>query len=73
MPMQLIWGEQDAWTPVDGVVARAFRRLAEQRPEQVEFRTIPRCGHVPYDDCPQQVLELALPWLDRVSAQRDAL
>ena len=65
VPIKVIWGELDAWTPVNGTVARAFRQLAESKPH-VEFNTIPNCGHVPYDDAPEDVVALLLPWLARL-------
>ncbi len=68
IPIKLIWGGADAWTPVDGIVARAFKQLAEREPERVSFSVVPGCGHVPFDDCPQEVLALALPFLDKMTA-----
>jgi len=66
-PMLVIWGELDAWTPVDGIVARAFQQLAVTKASLVEFYKIPRCGHVPYDDAPDECTQLLLPWLARLS------
>lgn len=67
-PIQLLWGNRDQWTPVDGTVANAFKRLAQERPQQVRFDIIPDCGHCPFDDAPDDVLRLALPWLRTVTA-----
>lgn len=69
-PVLLLWGDTDQWTPVDGVLARWFRTLAAERPQQVTFELVPRCGHVPFDDAPDDVLALARPWLARVTAQQ---
>ena len=67
-PIQLLWGNRDQWTPVDGTVANAFKQLALERPQQVRFDIIPDCGHCPFDDAPEDVLRLALPWLRTVTA-----
>ncbi len=72
LPIQLIWGAEDAWTPVDGTVARAFKALAAERPQQVQWATVPRCGHVPFDDRPQEVVGIMLPFLRRVGAGQPA-
>ena len=66
VPIKVIWGALDSWTPADGTVARAFRQLAASKPQQVEFDTIANCGHVPYDDAPEDVAALLLPWLARL-------
>ena len=42
VPIKVIWGALDSWTPADGTVARAFRKLAATKPQQVEFDTIVR-------------------------------
>ncbi len=68
VPIKVIWGAEDAWTPVDGTVAEAFKTLAVRKPEAVEFAVIPRCGHVPFDDCPEEVVQLMRPWLSRFSS-----
>lgn len=70
-PIKLIWGAEDAWTPVNGIVARAFKALAESEPERVEFSTIASCGHVPFDDAPHEVLALAQPFLSRLRGARE--
>jgi pimeloyl-ACP methyl ester carboxylesterase len=67
-PIQLLWGNRDQWTPVDGTVANAFKQLASDRPQQVRFDIINDCGHCPFDDAPEDVLRLALPWLRTVTA-----
>lgn len=66
VPIKVIWGDQDAWTSVNGTVARAFRRLAVDKPRLVEFDTVQTCGHVPFDDAPEDVAALMLPWLARL-------
>ena len=66
VPIKVIWGALDSWTPADGTVARACRQLAATKPQQVEFDTIANCGHVPYDDAPEDVAALLLPWLARL-------
>jgi len=64
MPMAVVWGADDRWTPVDGTVANAFKQLAAER-DEVTFTVIERCGHCPYDDAPQETLDSIQPFLRR--------
>lgn len=47
----------DKWTPPNGTVANFFRKLAVSKPEKVTFYDLPGCGHVPFDDSPEEARE----------------
>jgi pimeloyl-ACP methyl ester carboxylesterase len=49
IPLCIIWGEQDAWLPVDTAY-----RLQERIPDS-RLLTVPDCGHNPHEECPEQV------------------
>jgi pimeloyl-ACP methyl ester carboxylesterase len=49
-PVDLIWGESDGLVPIDYA-----RKFAAALPA-ARLTTIPRCGHVPQQECPEQFL-----------------
>jgi pimeloyl-ACP methyl ester carboxylesterase len=65
-PVLVLWGAEDKWTPVDGTVARVFARLAQERPQQMKFVVLERCGHVPFDDATDDSVSAAVPFLQKV-------
>lgn len=56
-PALVVWGEEDALIP-----ARAGRRAAERLPE-ARFATLPACGHIPMEECPEAWLAAVLAFL----------
>lgn len=62
-PALLIWGEEDAWVPLD-----AGRRLAENLPA-AELRVIPGTGHCPMETRPQEFNLALLDFLEKVQGQ----
>ncbi|MCA1734416.1 MAG: alpha/beta fold hydrolase, partial [Acidobacteria bacterium] len=48
LPVTLIWGEKDGILPLDYA-----QRLAAAIPG-AELRTIPDCGHIPHNECPEE-------------------
>jgi pimeloyl-ACP methyl ester carboxylesterase len=60
-PILAVWGDTDAFTPLDGPTGRLFARLAAER-ENAELVVIP-AGHVPHDDNPAGVLDALIPFL----------
>ena len=65
VPLLLLWGDQDPFTPMDGPVGTFFKALPETR-EDCEFVVIPECGHCPHDDNPEEVHKHLLPWLEQI-------
>jgi pimeloyl-ACP methyl ester carboxylesterase len=57
-PTLIVWGEQDAWIPVE-----RGRELAQLIPH-AELRTIPHAGHLLQEDAPGDVLRHVLELLD---------
>ena len=58
-PLLVIWGEDDPWTPVAG--AGIFQEFASKI--NLQFTTIPKTGHCPHDERPEEVNRLILSWL----------
>jgi len=58
-PLLVIWGETDPWTPVKG--GKIFQAWGEHHP--VKFITLPKTGHCPHDERPDQVNPIVLEWL----------
>lgn len=52
VPVDLVWGESDRHLPVDYA-----RRLAGEL-DRVRLTTIPRCGHLPANECPERFTEI---------------
>ncbi|PKI62444.1 hypothetical protein CRG98_017250 [Punica granatum] len=63
MPVLVLWGDQDPFTPLDGPVGKYFSALPSNAPN-VSLSILPGVGHCPHDDRPDLVHEKLLPWLD---------
>ncbi|GJP46102.1 hypothetical protein CLOM_g5429 [Closterium sp. NIES-68] len=69
VPMLVLWGDKDPWTPIDGKVAQLFKRLEERRGnDKVAVVPLPDVGHCPHDDRPEIAASHILPWLDKLHA-----
>ncbi|MEA5418094.1 alpha/beta fold hydrolase [Spirulina sp. CCNP1310] len=55
-PLLILWGDADPWTPISG--SKIYQNLP-----QGEFHIIPKAGHCPHDETPDQVNALILQWL----------
>ena len=64
LPLLVLWGEQDPWTPVAG--ARIYRDLADNNPD-VQFEIIPNAGHCPHDEDPEAVNAKIIHWLSELN------
>ncbi|KAG9457015.1 hypothetical protein H6P81_001523 [Aristolochia fimbriata] len=62
LPVLVLWGDQDPFTPLDGPVGRYFLTLPPQQPN-VSLHILKDVGHCPHDDRPELVHEMLLPWL----------
>lgn len=60
-PLRIIWGAADPWTPISGSVP--YQDLAAADPDRVQFTALPKTGHCPHDERPDQVNALLLEWL----------
>ncbi|KAK8950742.1 hypothetical protein KSP39_PZI004654 [Platanthera zijinensis] len=62
VPVLLLWGDQDPFTPIDGPVGKYFSSLPLQL-SNVSLYMLEGVGHCPHDDRPDLVHEKLLPWL----------
>lgn len=62
LPVLLLWGDQDPFTPIDGPVGKYFSSLPGRLPN-VNLFLLEGVGHCPHDDRPDLVHEKLLPWL----------
>lgn len=67
IPIHLVWGEQDAVTPIGGGVGSYYIRLANDTDTLVSLDRIPDCGHVPFDDHHEESNQAMLQWLEALS------
>ncbi|XXG65974.1 hypothetical protein AAC387_Pa05g3545 [Persea americana] len=62
LPVLVLWGDQDPFTPLDGPVGKYFSSLPSQLPN-INLYVLQGVGHCPHDDRPNLVHERLLPWL----------
>lgn len=67
VPVLILWGDQDPFTPLDGPVGKFFTSLAGTQPNLSLF-VLEGVGHCPHDDRPALVHEKLLPWLANLSS-----
>lgn len=58
IPMLIIWGEKDAWMPLE-----YFQRVSQALPN-ASTAIIPACGHAPQEECPEAVNQFLLQFLN---------
>ncbi|WJX19011.1 hypothetical protein P8452_08750 [Trifolium repens] len=66
LPILLLWGDEDPFTPIDGPVGKYFSSLPSQQ-ENVKLFLLEGVGHCPHDDRPELVHDKLLPWLATLS------
>nr|GMD09227.1 pheophytinase, chloroplastic [Ipomoea batatas] len=62
LPVLVLWGDRDPFTPIDGPVGKYFSSLPSQLPN-VKLFLLEGVGHCPHDDRPDLVHDKLLPWL----------
>lgn len=62
LPVLVLWGDSDIWTPPNGPVANFFKRLATER-ANVTVIPLSDVGHCPHDDRPELAANYILPFL----------
>lgn len=62
LPILVLWGDQDPFTPIDGPVGKYFSSLPSKL-SNVKLNVLKGVGHCPHDDRPELVHEQLLPWL----------
>ena len=64
VPLQLVWGDKDGITPLAGGVGQFYTDLAKSDDSGcVKLGIIKNCGHIPFDDCPEQSNDIVIQWL----------
>lgn len=67
LPVLVLWGNQDPFTPIDGPVGKYFSSLPSTL-SNVKLYMLEGVGHCPHDDRPELVHEKLLPWLANLPA-----
>lgn len=62
LPVLILWGDEDPFTPLDGPVGKYFSSLPSKF-SNVKLHVLEGVGHCPHDDRPDLVHEKLLPWL----------
>lgn len=62
IPVLILWGDEDPFTPIDGPVGKYFSSLPSQVPN-ISLSMLQGVGHCPHDDRPNLVHEKLVPWL----------
>ncbi|KAL9437423.1 hypothetical protein AB3S75_023308 [Citrus x aurantiifolia] len=62
IPVLVLWGDEDPFTPLDGPVGKYFSSLPSKL-SNVKLIVLDGVGHCPHDDSPELVHEKLLPWL----------
>ncbi|KAK3138744.1 hypothetical protein QOZ80_5AG0372880 [Eleusine coracana subsp. coracana] len=67
VPVLVLWGDRDPFTPIDGPVGKFFSKLPSELPN-VTLHMLEGVGHCPHDDRPDLVHDRLLPWLQGLPA-----
>ncbi|KAK9205447.1 hypothetical protein WN943_015714 [Citrus x changshan-huyou] len=62
IPLLVLWGDKDPFTPLDGPVGKYFSSLPSKL-SNVKLIVLEGVGHCPHDDRSELVHEKLLPWL----------
>lgn len=63
VPLLVLWGEADPWTPISGATVYQNRPASHS----ITFTPIPDTGHCPHDENPEVVNSLMVKWLSNLS------
>ena len=67
VPVLVLWGDEDPFTPINGPVGKYFSFLPSELPN-ISLSVLEGVGHCPHDDRPDSVHEKLLPWLANLPA-----
>ncbi|PON71823.1 Alpha/beta hydrolase fold [Parasponia andersonii] len=67
LPVLVLWGNEDPFTPLDGPVGKYFSSLPAKL-ANISLFVLDGVGHCPHDDRPELVHEKLLPWLAHLPA-----
>ena len=63
-PIHLIWGDDDAVTPLQGGVGKFYSGLANDETTSVTMDVVEGVGHIPFDDNPIECNGSMLRWIE---------
>jgi len=63
LPIHLVWGDDDAVTPLEGSVGQFYKKLAEDGTATGVSLDVVGSGHVPFDDNPVESNASMLKWV----------
>ncbi|KAK9200357.1 hypothetical protein WN944_015554 [Citrus x changshan-huyou] len=72
IPLLVLWGDEDPFTPLDGPVGKYFSSLPSKL-SNVKLIVLKGVGHCPHDDRPELVHEKLLPWSKYPSLSRRSI
>jgi pimeloyl-ACP methyl ester carboxylesterase len=61
VPLLVLWGADDPWTPISG--SKIYEQARESG-KQVKLVTVPGAGHCPHDEAPDKVNPEIINWLN---------
>ncbi|KAI3785392.1 hypothetical protein L1987_44510 [Smallanthus sonchifolius] len=67
LPVLILWGDEDPFTPLDGPVGKYFSSLPA-KVQNISLSVLQGVGHCPHDDRPNLVHEKLVPWLATLSS-----
>ncbi|MFS7972978.1 putative alpha/beta hydrolase-1 [Helianthus anomalus] len=67
LPVLILWGDDDPFTPLDGPVGKYFSSLPSNV-QNVNLSVLQGVGHCPHDDRPNLVHEKLVPWVAALSS-----
>lgn len=65
IPIHLIWGDDDAVTPIQGGVGTFYTQMASEQDNNVSFQVV-SSGHIPFDDNPVDSHNSMLQWINKL-------
>ena len=64
LPIHLVWGDDDAVTPLKGGVGTFYLGLANDKTTSVTMDVVESVGHIPFDDNPIECNGSMLNWIE---------
>lgn len=65
-PILALWGSDDPWTPVDKGL-HPGNQMGNYAKGDFDLQVLDGAGHCPHDECPEEVHQKMLPWLEALN------
>ncbi len=65
-PILALWGSDDPWTPVDKGL-HPGNQMGNYAKGGFDLQVLDGAGHCPHDECPEEVHQKMLPWLEALN------